>query len=369
MGRKEILTDQQKLKFIEILLIVGAILSAFNLPIEMVWIFMLFILVSLLYYLYLQREDKNIRTFNMFAEFVALFFSGIFTYLFGVSVMTVTINYYPYTISIPIIYYIALTWVFYKVLSKPLEGDDKNMWDKIKNNKWLCFIFGSIFIISGASLATYGYYLLFSSGQISGSDYLAIGLALFSSGIALIALCISRGSTTKINRLTQSDYDNFVDNLENERLTFIGFIDRKEEITHYKIEVLAWKSFQYFERAISLIEWVDKSRFPRLSNLVNNFASIILPIGKKLGYDKRVFNRDVENVVRMYTKLWDTGIIKFAKPKVRNSLVTIFEDFIGDRLKGEEDSELFNRVLTTIKKKDENETFKKIVNEKKPITK
>ena len=108
MGRKEILTDPQKLKFIEILLIVGAIISAFQLPLEMIWIFMLFVLFSLLYYIYLQREDKSIRVFNFFAVFVATYFSGIFTYLFSVSLLTVTIQYFPYTMVIPIVYYTKL---------------------------------------------------------------------------------------------------------------------------------------------------------------------------------------------------------------------------------------------------------------------
>lgn len=368
MERKEILTDKQKLKFVEILLIVGSILSAFNLPLEMVWVFMLFILFSLLYYVYLQRNDKNVKTFNYFAIFVSGYFSGVYTYLFSVSLLTVTIHYYPYTVSIPILYYSVLTWTFYKVLSKPIKRGKINMWERFKKYYRPCALLGFIFVGIGILFVGLAVYVFITNNEeMRWSDILAIGLALISFGIALISLCISRESTRRLERVTDSDYDNFIDLMENTRISFIDEA-RIRGIDRFMVEVVAWKSRQYFDRAINLREWViDKSKLRDLSTYLKHLVHLLLyqSQSEEKKWISLVWNRDVGNIVKMYHKLWDTKMIDYADEKVRKELIYIFENFIGNRLPQESDLALFERIQTALSEKDANKPFEKITFENK----
>jgi len=81
------LDKSQKTKLIEILLIVGSIVAAFKIPASLIWIFMLFVLCSILYYIVIQKEGENISFISIISAFISGSFVGIIIYNFAVSLM------------------------------------------------------------------------------------------------------------------------------------------------------------------------------------------------------------------------------------------------------------------------------------------
>ena len=65
----------QRTKLIEILLIVGSIVAAFKIPTSMIWVFMLFVLFSVLYYILLIQKEKD---FSSLLSFISAFVSASF---------------------------------------------------------------------------------------------------------------------------------------------------------------------------------------------------------------------------------------------------------------------------------------------------
>ncbi len=109
------LNVNQKMKLIEILLIVGSILAAFKIPSDMIWLFMIFILFSILYYIHIQQ--KKVGHLELTSIFVSASFVGIITYNFAVSVITAAPNYFDFWIIVTLIYYFLFTGLLYRVLT------------------------------------------------------------------------------------------------------------------------------------------------------------------------------------------------------------------------------------------------------------
>lgn len=270
---------------------------------------------------------------------------------------------------IPIVYYSVLTWAFYNVLSKPVEGGRRSMLERIRRYYGPYTIAGIVLVFIGIILVSIAVYVLVTNNEeVRWSDILAIGLALISFGIALISLGIASDSTRRLEKVTDSDYDNFVDNLENERLKFLAEARIRKVIDHFMVEVVAWKSKQYFEKAINLRELViDKSKLRFLSIMVKHLAHLLLVQSQKpkQKWIKVVWNRDVHNIVKMYSQLWDTEMIEYAEEHIRRDLINIFDNYIGERKPDEEDTTFFRRIQVEIGKREPNEPFKRIVLEKK----
>ncbi len=84
-----ILDDSRKEKLIEILLIMGSILAAFNLPKDLIWLFMFFLLMSVMYFIYL--KEPKMKKFNSFLLFISVLISfsfiGVVIYNFAISLI------------------------------------------------------------------------------------------------------------------------------------------------------------------------------------------------------------------------------------------------------------------------------------------
>jgi hypothetical protein len=141
------------------------------------------------------------------------------------------------------------------------------MLKKIRKHLKICAIIGFIAFLVSLGIFWYTYNLYVSNhGQIDWPQTLAIGLSSISIGIALISLCISITGGKRIRRLIDSDYENFMNLFENVRIDFIEESTKREgRVDRVNVEVLAWKSRQYFDRAFDLIEWVDESKLRHLS--------------------------------------------------------------------------------------------------------
>ena len=88
------LNVKEKSKLIEILLIVGALLTAFQLPINLIWIFMLFVILAIVYFILIQHHHKESIVLNLIAFFTSLCFSGIVVYHLGFSIGVASKNLY-----------------------------------------------------------------------------------------------------------------------------------------------------------------------------------------------------------------------------------------------------------------------------------
>lgn len=239
------------------------------------------------------------------------------------------------------------------------------MWERLKRYYGPFTIAGFILMVIGAALVGYAIYILVTNNEaISWSDYLAIGLAFVSFGIALVSLGISKDSTRRLEKLSDSDYDNFVDSMENERLTFIREFEPRK--ARFMVEVVAWKSKQYFEKAIGLRELViDKSKLRFLPIMVKHLAHLILVQATEQKWINIVWNRDVHNIVKMYTRLWETEVIEYGEEHIKKALISIFDNYIGERETDEDDLTFFKRTQKVIGEKEPNEPFERIMLEKK----
>jgi len=132
MGRKFELSIDDKKKIIQVLLIVSAIISAFKIPDEIIWIFMLFILFSLIYYVFLFSDKirENIQTMNFITVFVSSLFSLNFTLIFTISYIKYVKGDLISAYLIAYTYYFGLTYIMYKILS--FKGEEGNKMKIIK---------------------------------------------------------------------------------------------------------------------------------------------------------------------------------------------------------------------------------------------
>ena len=120
----------QRTKLIEILLIVGSIVAAFKIPTSMIWLFMLFVLFSILYYILLIQKEKDFSSLlSLISAFVSASFVGIVIYNFAISLISTYLKDFVITFGFAlgvvfgvvlgvliIIYYIFFTFIIYKAL-------------------------------------------------------------------------------------------------------------------------------------------------------------------------------------------------------------------------------------------------------------
>lgn len=119
----------QRTKLIEILLIVGSIVAAFKIPTKMLWLFMLFVLLSILYYILIQKEKDFSNLLDVTSIFVSASFVGIVIYNFAISLISmledfvITSGFAPGVVVLGVvlgvlisIYYVFFTFIIYKAL-------------------------------------------------------------------------------------------------------------------------------------------------------------------------------------------------------------------------------------------------------------
>lgn len=122
------LVDEDKLKLIEILLIVGSILVAFKfLPDSMVWIFLLFVVVAIALFIKLKKGSKKNFYYNLNVAIASMCFSGTLSFELAYS-LGIAINSIPGAIQITdtvflaqiiaILYYVLIAYILYSALKK-----------------------------------------------------------------------------------------------------------------------------------------------------------------------------------------------------------------------------------------------------------
>ena len=75
----------------------------------------------------MKQEQKHIPLIRISAAFVSIFFVAIISYLLGISICTVLIDYYPYTLSIPAFYQVVFTILIYKALTIRKKNSHKTV--------------------------------------------------------------------------------------------------------------------------------------------------------------------------------------------------------------------------------------------------
>ena len=113
------LKRDQKVNLLEMLLIVGSIIAAFQLPSSMIWMFMFFAFMAILYYISLQAGE-NLRTTYMKSVSIltSASFVGVLSFQFGVSVINTFPNYVIPFLILTFIYYVVFTGIIYEALTK-----------------------------------------------------------------------------------------------------------------------------------------------------------------------------------------------------------------------------------------------------------
>jgi len=108
---------KEKSKLIEILLIVGALLVALQLPKILIWIFMLFVIFAIVYFISIQHHHKESIILNIIAFFTSLCFSGIVAYLLAFSVGMASENRYGiFPQIVALVYILTLTAILTNAL-------------------------------------------------------------------------------------------------------------------------------------------------------------------------------------------------------------------------------------------------------------
>ena len=121
------LEDEDKLKLIELLLVVGSILVAFKfLPDNVVWVFLLFVVLAIFVFIGLKKGVKKNIYYNLVVVFSSLFFSATLAYeiaySFGVAMIFSGSIQLIYTIQISQIlatlYFVAIAVILFMALKK-----------------------------------------------------------------------------------------------------------------------------------------------------------------------------------------------------------------------------------------------------------
>ena len=270
MVRKELLEDEQKLKFIEVLLIVGAILSALNIPMNMVWYLMLFIMAGLFIFVNIQAGIKNIHLYNYYVGITSLCFSAVFTYLFASSFIISFSIRTPISEFIIIVYLFGLAYFFNRILSKPTEG--RIMWKKIKNSIkeffskfwYVIVIIGLIAIISTIILEYHG----FENSIVYFT--ITLGISLISIGLACYSIFLSDISDRKMSAISNELVLRIISEYEDRRLSLLR---RKRELYHKIVNnTVNSTEKQLFKTDFNFIIWkcvVDMRKIKALKDFIN----------------------------------------------------------------------------------------------------
>ena len=113
------LKQPEKLKLIEMLLIVGSIITAFKAqPDNMATIFMLFLMCSIIYYIYIQRNCAYDHFINLIPLFIAAAFSTLLNINLFMSICTNAFSDFPkITTVLYILYYVTFSFIIYAALA------------------------------------------------------------------------------------------------------------------------------------------------------------------------------------------------------------------------------------------------------------
>ncbi len=118
------LKQPEKLKLIEMLLIVGSIITAFKAqPDNMATIFMLFLMGSIIYYIYIQSATlQSNSAYNHFINLIPLFIAAAFSTILNVNLfMSIYINVFSefpkITTVLYILYYVTFSFIIYAALA------------------------------------------------------------------------------------------------------------------------------------------------------------------------------------------------------------------------------------------------------------
>ena len=109
------LTPTQKIKLIEILLIVGAILAGFKLTDRLFYFFMLFVLVSIVYFIQIQGKIRNKISLFIFSGLISFSFVGIVSYNFFIALYNNTVN-DGFTIFLYLVYFVLFSIILFFTL-------------------------------------------------------------------------------------------------------------------------------------------------------------------------------------------------------------------------------------------------------------
>jgi len=109
------LKDKDKTKLIEILLIVGGILGVFKLPVQMLPLFIVFLLFSIMYYISLHSKHWRRKFYKLSSIVVSLTFSGVASYILGQTIANQS-TWMAYIVTLT--YYVTFSLVLYLALYK-----------------------------------------------------------------------------------------------------------------------------------------------------------------------------------------------------------------------------------------------------------
>lgn len=120
------LKDEDKIKLLELLLIIGSILVAFKfLPDNMVWIFLLFVVSAIALFIKLTQGSKKNKYYNGCVAFASFCFSGTLVFELAYSVGA-TIGSIPGILQITdtiliariiaVVYYFLIAFILYSAL-------------------------------------------------------------------------------------------------------------------------------------------------------------------------------------------------------------------------------------------------------------
>jgi len=114
---------------------VGTLLSALQLPINMIWIFILFVICAIIYFILIQKELEASIGINIIVASISLCFSGIIASELGIYLgLVVGYQYIVITMIVVIFYYLILSWILFRALKigKIIQKSKK---ERIKKEK------------------------------------------------------------------------------------------------------------------------------------------------------------------------------------------------------------------------------------------
>lgn len=115
----------QRTKLIEILLIVGSIVAAFQISTNVIWFFMFFVLFAILYYIFLIQKENDVSPLLSLlscvvsASFVGIVIFNMASSLISTYLMDITYGFVPSVVFLGVvlgIYYVFFTLVIYGAL-------------------------------------------------------------------------------------------------------------------------------------------------------------------------------------------------------------------------------------------------------------
>lgn len=125
------LDNKQKVKLIELLLLISSILVAFKLPSDLIPLFMMFVLFSIVYWIILQKD--TIRTVNSVSTMVKHIFPSMISFFFVLIVTSIqfsnTMKLSDTVTTIPGMFFIVWFITFFSVIWIAL-APDLNILDK-----------------------------------------------------------------------------------------------------------------------------------------------------------------------------------------------------------------------------------------------